>query len=321
MKRIILIILKILVSMVIILYLLHSIPLSKILEPLSSAKIYYLLTVLLIIMPSIVYLSAIQMEILTKKQRLPIKRITIMQINLATGFYNLFLPGYLSGGAIRWYKLSAVVGKPTKALTSIVYNRLFNTLTTIFMGLLFWMLDAKARSNYFIGGSLLILFLGFLLLYLLGFSNRIFQFSDFLIKRSSFFPEFIKNKLAKLLDAANDFRDLSMQDLFYFLLLSFVCHVLGIFVFYLLAVSIDIDISFINLGWIRSVLLLVLLLPISFSGIGVRDGSLIVLLNQYSVLPEKAIALSLLLFARTVFIGLVGGVLEAIQIFFSKRRI
>ena len=321
MKNLVFTILKILVSTVILVYVLYSIPLSKIVEPLSSAKIGYILTALLIIMPVIFYLSAIQMEVLTKKQRLPIKRIAIMQINIVTGFYNLFLPGFLSGGAIKWYKLSSTVGKPTKALTSIVYNRLFNTLTTVFIGLLFWTLDVKARSNYFIGGTLLILFLGFLSLYFLAFNRRMFQFSDLILKRSSFIPEFIKNKLAKLFEAANEFSDLSMQNLLYILFLSFVGHALGIVVFYLFAVSIDIDISFINLGWIRSILVLLLMLPISFSGIGVREGSLVVILNNYSVLPEKAVALSLLLLARTVFFGLIGGVIEAIQIFFSKKQI
>jgi hypothetical protein len=266
MKNLVSTILKILVSTVIIVYVLHSVPFSKIVETLSSAKIGYILIALLIIMPAIIYLSAIQMEVLTKKQRLPIKRIAIMQINIVTGFYNLFLPGFLSGGAIKWYKLSSATGKPTKALTSIVYNRLFHTLTTVFIGLLFWTLDVKARSNYFIGGFLLILLLGFLLLHFLGFNSRIFQFSDLTRKR-------------------------------------------------------DIDISFINLGWIRSFLLLLLMLPISFSGIGVREGSLVVMLQDYSILPEEAVALSLLLFARIVFWGLVGGVIEANQILLTKKQI
>ena len=178
----------------------------------------------------------------------------------------------------------------------------------------------KARSNYFIGGSLLILLLAFLLLSFLGFNSRIFQFSNLILKRSSFFPKFIKNKLAKLFEAANEFSNLSMQDLLYILIISFAGHVLGIVVFYLFAVSINIDISFINLGWIRSFLLLLLMLPISFSGIGVREGSLVLILNNYGVLPEKALALSLLLLARTVIFGLIGGAIEAIQIFFIKGK-
>ena len=261
------------------------------------------------------------MEILTKKQGLPIKRRAILQINLVTRFYNLFLPGFLSGGAIKWYKLSSVSGMPTKALISIVFNRFFDTLTAVLIGLLFWTLDVNARSNYLIGGTLFILLLGLLLLYFLTFNKHTFQFSDLVLKRLSFIPKSIRNWFAKWLDTANEFSDFSKQNFLYLLFISFIGNILGIVLFYLFAVSIDIDISFINSGWIRSFLLLLLMLPISFSGIGVREGSLVVILDNYSVLPEKAVALSFLLLARIVFFGLIGAVIEAIQIFYPKKQI
>ena len=313
--------LKIFVSTLIIIYIFYIIPLSKIVEILSSAKFGYILTGLLIIIPAIIYLSALQMEILTKKQGLPIKRRAILQINLVTRFYNLFLPGFLSGGAIKWYKLSSVSGMPTKALISIVFNRFFDTLTAVLIGLLFWTLDVNARSNYLIGGTLFILLLGLLLLYFLTFNKHTFQFSDLVLKRLSFIPKSIRNWFAKWLDTANEFSDFSKQNFLYLLFISFIGNILGIVLFYLFAVSIDIDISFINSGWIRSFLLLLLMLPISFSGIGVREGSLVVILDNYSVLPEKAVALSFLLLARIVFFGLIGAVIEAIQIFYPKKQI
>ena len=86
---------------------------------------------------------------------------------------------------------------------------------------------------------------------------------------------------------------------------------LGISSVYFLAISLNIDISIINIGWVRSVINLLTTLPISFSGLGLREGGFIVLLKTYGVSGANAVTLSFLVFATTLFIGGIGGVLEA----------
>jgi hypothetical protein len=66
-----------------------------------------------------------------------------------------------------------------------------------------------------------------------------------------------------------------------------------------------------NLIWLRSALVVLIFLPISLSGIGVRDGALIVLLGEYGVLPAVAVGLSLLLLLRSVISAMIGGSLLA----------
>ena len=60
--------------------------------------------------------------------------------------------------------------------------------------------------------------------------------------------------------------------------------------------------------------------PISFAGgIGIRDISLILLLSLFGIDPQVALAFSLLLFGRNIFLSLIGGVLEALEFFSSKK--
>ncbi len=75
-----------------------------------------------------------------------------------------------------------------------------------------------------------------------------------------------------------------------------------------------------NLGWVRTVLVVVLMLPISWSGFGVREGSLILLLRPYGVLPEAAVGLSLLIFFRGALRALVGGLVETRSQFRSRSQ-
>ena len=91
------------------------------------------------------------------------------------------------------------------------------------------------------------------------------------------------------------YHNLSKSELIYIFGLSLIAQFLGIFVMFLLALSIGLNLSFLDLGWIRSFIVIITMLPISFSGIGVREASLIVLLQPYSVSSSDAVALSFLL--------------------------
>jgi uncharacterized protein (TIRG00374 family) len=69
----------------------------------------------------------------------------------------------------------------------------------------------------------------------------------------------------------------------------------------------DLPVSF----WFAAVPLvaLAMVLPISISGVGIREGGLAVLLAPYGVPTEKAVAIGLLWFLVTIVCGLVGGVM------------
>jgi hypothetical protein len=74
--------------------------------------------------------------------------------------------------------------------------------------------------------------------------------------------------------------------------------------------ALDLHISFLTIGWIRVVMHALLMLPISLAGIGVREGSLVVLLQEYAVLPNEAVALAFLLFVVTLLSNSTGGLFE-----------
>jgi hypothetical protein len=62
------------------------------------------------------------------------------------------------------------------------------------------------------------------------------------------------------------------------------------------------------------------MLPVSMSGLGVREGAYVYLFAQAGVSTAQALAMSLLIYALRVAAGLVGGVLYALQGFRELRR-
>ena len=61
------------------------------------------------------------------------------------------------------------------------------------------------------------------------------------------------------------------------------------------------------MGWVRSIVQLVTVLPISIGGLGVREGALVLTLAWFGVADHDALALAILVFATTILApGFVG---------------
>lgn len=90
-------------------------------------------------------------------------------------------------------------------------------------------------------------------------------------------------------------------------LISAVAYVVYFAGIKMLFLSLNIEIGFLETGFIISLIGLILLLPISVAGFGTREAGLVYLLSFYGISPELAVSFSLLQFA-TFFVwgGLVG---------------
>ena len=114
---------------------------------------------------------------------------------------------------------------------------------------------------------------------------------------------------------------MSLRTLITIALLSCLGHLAGCCAFFLLARSLGLDSSVLSIGWVRSTVILATMIPISVSGLGLREGALLALATYYGAGPNQAMAYSLLVFAVTVVaIGLLGGLIEAWHYTRSLRR-
>ena len=313
-------ILKLSITSGILYYIFTNIPFSEVIKSITSANVSYIIIALLITV-LIVYMEAYTMKILTDKQRIGLSVSQIIEINLTTRFYGLFLPGYLAGGVIRLYKFSQPENKWMEALASITFNRLIGTVVLVMVGILFWVLDPKSNSNYIAGFILLIILSGLLVVYFLIFDGKV---SCFLRKyaekiKLSLIPRIIRSNISKLLVSTSQYHSLSQSSLIYVFGLFLISNLLGVLSFYLFALSLGTDISFISIGWVRSFISIITMLPVSFAGLGVREGTLVFLLQPYGVSATDAVALSFLFFARALLIGGIGGLFEARNLFLPAR--
>jgi hypothetical protein len=96
---------------------------------------------------------------------------------------------------------------------------------------------------------------------------------------------------------------------------------MGIVCFYLLAISLGLNISFSTIGWIRSVAILVTMIPISNLRRWCQGGCIMTLLSPYGVTGDQAISYSILVFGINVLmVGLAGGLIDARRWLFRYGR-
>ncbi|MDH3670786.1 MAG: flippase-like domain-containing protein [Gammaproteobacteria bacterium] len=297
------------VSLGLLYFILSVVPLSDILGNLRDTRPWPALAGLAL-MPVMFYLLATQTRVLATQQGMSLSVGQIFRISFITNFYGLFLPGTLAGGVIRWYKYARVDNKPIEALATIAFGRLLNTLVAVALGMLCWALDNTARQDAAVGASLgVVLALLVFIYWLFSHQDHARQLATKLDARA-YVPALVRSATGRILRAASEFHRLPVRRILSISVVLLIYHLLGIASYVLFSRALEIDTSVISLGWIRTAVLLVILIPVSIGGLGIREGGLIYMLHAYGVSPALAVALSLLLFGRKLLAGAIGAIFE-----------
>jgi glycosyltransferase 2 family protein len=237
---------------------------------------------------------------------------TAAGVNLSALFYGLFLPGgNVTGGAIRFYRLAGPGRRVTAAAGAIAWDRLSATLALCLVGLTCWLLAPRPKPPWpapvfalGIAATLGIMALG---VRASGVESIASPSSGGDTNRLRRIGNFIRSGLREV-------ARLKISDHAAALGLSIAIQILGTAIYAALAAALGMRISPLTLGWIRAAVMLLLLLPITISGLGVREGTLMVLLTSEGVGQAPALALGILVFGATVLApALVGGVSEGIR--------
>jgi uncharacterized membrane protein YbhN (UPF0104 family) len=309
--------LKISVSAGILYWILTFVSLTEIFAALRTSHPGYFVASFLVAL-SANGVAAIRMRQLTACQGMSVSAPRIFSINLISSFYGMFLPGSIAGGAIRWRKLYLADKNALGAFVAMVLNRFLLTTMTVAVGAAYWIAAGRDQTDDRVGMLFFGLLAGLLLLqgslmFGKGPATPSIPASDGgLVHRG-------RVRLQSVLGALRKYGDLPRGALLGSVALTLVEELLGLVAFFLMALAVGISVPLLHLGWIRSFVLLIALVPISFFGIGVQEGTLIALLGQYGVSGAAAVAFSFLLVARIVLLSLLGGLLEARDVFFPAR--
>jgi uncharacterized protein (TIRG00374 family) len=299
-----------------------QVDLARAISDLSLARTQWVVPILALYF-AIRYVWAYQMSLGLKPLGIDFAIPRLFAIILISAFYSLVLPGnVVAGGAVSWYKLSRSNRKHAEIGALLIYLRLIDTLTLLGIGLIGVWFDVHISSPGFravVGAMLVSVVFVSLPFFFPAVTRRMEQLGRPLADRF-LLPQWVRSKAGALWRALRAFQTLEKQTIVLVFFLSFVAHMLGVVLFYLLALAINMPISILVIGWIRSVVGILQLIPFSVAGLGVREASLVLLLREYGISEPQALTFSLAIFGVMVVGGLAGGILEMWDVLFSKHR-
>ena len=310
------IVVKCLVSLTLIGIILYMVPLSSILGSLRETSLPIVAATLCLTIAMIIIAGAYASTLATIQGH-GISAMRFAHISFTTLFYGLFLPGAISGGLIRWQKLNQVRTDKARNATIIAMGRLISLLVASLVGIGCWALDRRAGIQE--GLVLMAAVAGLLSLYLVVMHSPVSGKLEQLLKNRFGKWRRVGDALLRVLRSFSEFYRTPGVDLLPLLVISVSYHLCGVLAYYLFSAALGLQVDPFALGWIRSYILMSTLLPISFAGIGVREGLLTLLLPAYGVSLSAAVALGLLLLLSRIVNGLIGAVLEA-DLLLRRRR-
>jgi uncharacterized protein (TIRG00374 family) len=116
-------------------------------------------------------------------------------------------------------------------------------------------------------------------------------------QRMKFLPEAVVGSITRIAAAFVLYRSMGRNKLMLLFGVSILFHVLVTVSQYLMIVSLGLGVSLISIGWVRAFTVFMTAVPITPSGLGVREVSLVMLLLPIGVSAAQAIAFRCLQFA------------------------
>lgn len=205
-------------------------------------------------------------------------------------FFNTLLPGIIGGDAVKAFYLYKAIGKSSLTIASIFMDRYLGF--TMLMAIC--TIAFPFGYTYLLGSRiewlLPLVVLSFIIASLLIFGLRLGKRIKIV---SGFYDYFHAYRHQKTVIGKA-------------LLISVIVHLSNIFAVYILALGLGEHISFIVFLIFLPLIILFTMLPISISGLGVRESAFVVLFGLIGIKPEISTALSLSWFLSTAIGSLVG---------------
>lgn len=275
-KNIILITSKMLVSGILLVYLFRRIDLQAVVRHFHEMNAWYF------VLSSIISLFTLFLASLRWRALLGEKRSIgrLFSLNLIGSFFNNLLPGAVGGDAVKAYYLYKEIRQGGKSIASVFMDRYIGYLGLLTIGLVSGAVafhDLKAVGMQWITPLIFSAFLaGSVLVFGLRIGRRFSTVADFY----DFFHDTLQNRRA-ILTAFG---------------LSLLIQFLTILSIYSITLGIGQRPPFLVLFVFVPIIITVTMVPISISGLGLREGAFVLLFGLIGIPAEASTTISLLWF-------------------------
>lgn len=304
-------VLRVVASVALVVGIFWFIPFREVVANLRGARLGYVIGSF-VLMLAIAYLEGVQLWLLLRRAKLPITSWDVFETKLVTRFYGQFMPSELMASAVKLYRLAGPTGQWGEVMAALALVRVVNMAGLLALGVVFWAIDMPQGAGRWIGLLMIGAIAALAIAHFVMVSPSVNRFVRSVMSPRLFawLQGRVLEKARRIGAATVDSYRLFGDMVWTIMALGLVRHALGIVSFAFVAQALGVHLSLMTIAWVRVVLQAVMMLPITLSGIGVREGSLVILLQEYAVPASQAVALAFLMFLIGLCANSLGGLME-----------
>jgi uncharacterized protein (TIRG00374 family) len=297
-------ILRILISLIVLVIVIANVGADRLFEALRSINLGWFAIALLFHLIGLV-VRTYRWSILIKALGTPVSFGRLLYLYLAGTFFNTFLPTGIGGDVVKIIELASDRGG-AQAFSSVFADRLTGILGSSLIALVVAILDPADVPSYVVL-TVILISAGILMAAFLLTQRRFFEW---LIAHISFWPKIPgAKKIQKVVEALTSY---SIGAIVRAMLVSLPFSLTLVATQYALALGLGVNAPLRYFALFVPMVALVQLLPISFNGLGVREGTYQLLFGTVGIEATQAVAMSLMYYIVRVVGGLFGGLLYLI---------
>ncbi len=282
-------------------YILYDVGVLKILSTIKNSNLYYL-AFAVILTPAFILPLAFKWWLILKKQGFNLNFSYVLKLYYIGAFYGFITPAHI-GSLIRAHYLKNKTKKGLiECASGIIIERIFDLFTIFifaFIGALFLL-----KSSVGIISPIIVSFIVFLIAILIFMRKKrgmlfLSVFYNLLLPKN--IKEKADNSLDKFYNSLPKLRKLI--SIFLITIISWIIFYSQTYIFakaFYINIPFPIFVSLVSIGTIIATI------PISISGLGTREFTLITLFSLFNISPESVVSMSLVSFVTT---GLIEGAL------------
>jgi hypothetical protein len=281
-----------LIGIAIFVYLLIKLDIVEIIKQIKNIKLSYFIIAIVLVFIYLLFATA-KWFIIARKQGMKVHFGEAFKINLITDFYGFVTPARL-GSAMRADYLKKYSGNVGKGFSNFVIDKILDLSSLFIMAIGLGFVFRKSIgitsiSSIFI---LLALFLTMILISLIFYKKESSKFFLRIIYRK-FIPKSMKNKARQMFNSFyKDMPKLSFLILVF--LVNLMTWIINYFITYLVGLSLGINVGFIYYLAIFPIATLIAQIPITISGLGTREITLIGLFGLFGVEAVKVFSMAII---------------------------
>ncbi len=305
MRKTILFLGKLVVSALSIIYLLRKLDVSVIFGYFREVKVLWIVVGICLLGVGRL-ITGWRWKVLLNAQGIRIPFKTLLSFLFVSNFFNTFLPSTIGGDAIRASDSSRHSKLPAESIMTIVVERTMGICALGTIAFISFLLGLGLKKDLMPLFWPVTLFFALTHTCLILILNR--RLADFMT------GAFVKVRFRKLADKMRKVSIIVSElkknraSMFGAGLLSLLLQVNVVIYTYIVVLSVNLSIPLIDFFMIVPIILLILILPVSINGIGLRENTYAFMFAGY-ISGEEAVALSWVLLGLNLFLGAIGGII------------